>query len=98
MKTAQERLEPPRLQRMEHFGGESVCETPADCRIVEASIEEDMEWDLYWYTMWYCGLPFEEAKEVHWCKWWSFWIISVVVIIVVFWYKIRLKMQEKYKK
>uniref|UniRef100_A0A914EI27 Uncharacterized protein n=1 Tax=Acrobeloides nanus TaxID=290746 RepID=A0A914EI27_9BILA len=39
----QERLEPPRLQRMEHFGGESVCETPPDCRIVEASIEEGME-------------------------------------------------------
>uniref|UniRef100_A0A914DX00 Transposase n=1 Tax=Acrobeloides nanus TaxID=290746 RepID=A0A914DX00_9BILA len=41
--TAQERLEPPRLQRMEHFGGESVFETPSDCRIVEASIEEGME-------------------------------------------------------
>ena len=38
-----EETETPRLQRMEHFGGESMCETPTSGRIVEASIEEGME-------------------------------------------------------
>ena len=76
------RFKPSGLLCVEHSRRKSVCETPPECGILEASFEEGMERNHLGNFDQDRGQLSEATEGLHGCKRRTFWINLVVVIVI----------------